>query len=78
MKKSELKAKIADILEIDPAEVTDDFDFSRRDEFDSMAVLGLIAFFSDSFGRQFTTAQLRGLTGLQSLMDLVGPERFEA
>lgn len=77
MKKTELKKKIADILEIDPSEVTDAFDFSLREEFDSLAVLGLIAFFSENFGKKFSTAELRGLTTLQSLMKLVGLEQFE-
>lgn len=77
MKKAELKNKIADILEIDSSEVKDAFDFSLREEFDSLAVLGLIAFFSESFGKKFSTAELRGLTTLKSLMDLVGAENFE-
>jgi acyl carrier protein len=77
MTKLELKNNIADILRIDSADVTDEFDFSKHPRFDSMAILEIIAFSSEHFDVQFTTDELKGLTSLESLTNLIGSEHFE-
>lgn len=77
MQKDELKEKIADILEIDPSEMTDDFVFDWEEGIDSLALLGLIAFFSESFDKNISKDELFEITTLQSLMELVCVKSFE-
>ena len=77
MKINDLRGKIANVLELNPEDITDSFNFSTQEEYDSLAVLGLIAFISESFNKTFSAVQLMELTSLQSLIDLIGKENFE-
>jgi len=47
------------------------------EEYDSMMILGIIAFVDEKFNKSLTTEQLNGITDFKSLMDLIGLENFD-
>jgi acyl carrier protein len=64
----------------DLLELSDDLDLETDlkslDEFDSMAMMSLIAFIHKTFGKQFNARQLNNITTVQSLVDLIGEDSF--
>jgi acyl carrier protein len=51
-------------------------DLKSLDEFDSMAIMTLVAFLHKSFKMQFNARQLNSITTVQSLVDLIGADNF--
>jgi acyl carrier protein len=51
-------------------------DLKSLDEFDSMAIMSLVAFIHKTFGKQFNARQLNNITTVQSLVDLIGADSF--
>jgi acyl carrier protein len=47
------------------------------EEYDSMMILGIIAFVDMNFNKTLTAAQLNEITDVKTLMDLIGPENFQ-
>ena len=47
------------------------------DEYDSMMILGIIAFVDMNFNKTLTAAQLNEITDVKSLMELIGMENFQ-
>ncbi|NCD09789.1 MAG: acyl carrier protein [Negativicutes bacterium] len=77
MQKEELKLKIADILDIESSDIIDKRDFNFQLHLDSMAILGLLAFVNEKFSENVSVSELRKLTTLQSLINLIGSGNFE-
>jgi acyl carrier protein len=46
------------------------------EEYDSMAIMSLVAFIHKKFGKQFNARQLNNITTVQSLVDLIGADSF--
>jgi acyl carrier protein len=46
--------------------------------FDSLAVMSLIAYIDETFGKTLTSVEVKGITDIQSLITLVGEEKFES
>jgi acyl carrier protein len=61
-------------------EISEDVDLNTNlkslDEYDSMAVMSLVAFIHKKFGKQFNARQLNNITTFQSLIDLIGVDSF--
>jgi acyl carrier protein len=80
MKKEEFFKSLQDVLEIDEAiALTESTDLknTKHFEFDSIAIMTLVAFIHDKFKRKFTAVQINNITTVKSLMELIGPEHFE-
>jgi len=67
-------SELKDLLEIDDLEI--DTNIKELDEFDSMAIMSLVAFIHKKFGKQFNARQLNNITTVQSLVDLIGADSF--
>lgn len=58
--------------------LTVDTDLKELSEFDSLSIMSLVAYIHKTFGKQFNARQLNNITTVQSLMELVGLELFDA
>ncbi len=64
-------------LEIEDIEVTQDTELSSLAEWDSMAVLAVIAIASENFNVKITAMQLKDVKLLKDIINLIGAEQFE-
>ena len=48
----------------------------QYDEFDSMAIMYLVAFIHKNFGKQFSARQLNQIETVNSLIELIGKDNF--
>lgn len=67
--------ELKDMLELSE-DIDLDTDLKSLDEFDSMAIMSLIAFIHKTFGKQFNARQLNNITTVQSLVELIGADSF--
>jgi acyl carrier protein len=75
MTKTEFFKDLENKLELsDP--ISSDTNLKELEEFDSMAVMSLVAYIHKTFGKQFNARQLNNITSVQSLIELIGPEVF--
>lgn len=47
------------------------------EEFDSMAIMSLVAYIHKTFSKQFNARQLNNVTTVESLVDLIGSDAFD-
>ena len=77
MKKSEFYDILTDTLEIESVDKIDaSTELTSLEEYDSLAVLSLIAMIDEHFGKRIAGTEFQKITTVQSLMDLIG-ETFE-
>jgi len=77
MKTSQFINELTALLELtDP--LTVDTDLKELSEFDSLSIMSLVAYIHKTFGKQFNARQLNNITTVQSLMELIGTESFDA
>lgn len=74
---NEFLAQLADLIEIE-AELTLDTNLKDYEEFDSMAIMSLVAFIHKNFGKQFSARQLNQIDTVESLVELIGEDSFSA
>lgn len=78
MTKSEFLSELHEMLEITSIkELTPDTVLKEIEEYDSLFLLTIISIIDEKFGIQLTADQLSTITTLQSLMELIGIEKFE-
>lgn len=72
---NEFKNELASIIEYDGTlELTTNL--KDLDEYDSMAIMSLVAYTHKQFGKQFTARQLNQVDTVESLVDLIGKDCF--
>jgi acyl carrier protein len=79
MKKDDFMKALQGVLEIEDAELSESTDLKNMEqfEFDSMAIMTLVAFIHETFNKKFSAVQLNKITTVKSLMELIGPENFQ-
>lgn len=78
MKKNEFCAKIAELLELDDdVTLSETTDLRSFEEFDSLAIMSIVAFADRNFSRKLSGVQLNEVTTVGSLMDVIGREYFD-
>ncbi len=77
MKKSDFYSELIDYLDLKPIELAEDVEFKSLEGYDSMAIMSLIAFCDEKFGKKINAPQIQQLTTIGSLMDFLGKENFE-
>jgi acyl carrier protein len=77
MKKSEFLELLKDALELDNANITEKTIFAELDGYDSMGVMSIIALADEHFEVKFSSDQLKTMTSVYRLMELIGLNRFE-
>ncbi len=76
MKKQEFIDKLKEALEFEKADVTENTVMKDIPNYDSMSVMGIIAFVDEHFSKRVTAQQLNAITTIRSLMELIGMENF--
>jgi acyl carrier protein len=79
MKKEDFFNSIQEVLEIDEAiaiSESTDLKNTQHFEFDSIAIMTLVALIHDKFNRKLTAVQINSITTVKSLMELIGLEHF--
>jgi acyl carrier protein len=76
MKKTDFFNALKDILEVD-VNMTDGTNLRQIPEYDSMAVLSMIAFFDEKFQKKIEAEEFAKVTTISDLIGLIGADRFE-
>lgn len=77
MKKDEFFAGLLECMEIEPVELSEDSVFKELEDYDSMAVMSIVAFADEKFGAVLAAEELEKMVTVKDLMDLIGPEHFD-
>ncbi|MBN2813648.1 MAG: acyl carrier protein [Bacteroidales bacterium] len=77
MKKEDFYYELIEYLEIEPVELNEGTALNSIEGYDSMAVMSLIAFCDEKFGKKINAQQIQQLTTVGSLMEFLGKENFE-
>ncbi len=72
---NEFLRQLTELLDIDD-ELVLDSNLKQYDEFDSMAIMSLVAFIHKNFGKQFSARQLNQIETVNSLIELIGKDNF--
>lgn len=72
---NEFLVELAELIEIDDV-LTLDSNLKDYDEYDSMAIMSLVAFVHKNFGKQFNARQLNQVETVESLVELIGKDSF--
>lgn len=72
---NEFLVQLADLIEIED-ELSLDTNLKDYDEYDSMAIMSLVAFIHKNFGKQYNARQLNQVDTVESLVELIGKESF--
>ncbi len=77
MKKQDFVEKLEELMELDEGTLSIDSDMNDIEEYDSMALLSIIAFVDRTFKKTLKADQLAEVTTVESLMSLIGQDQFE-
>jgi len=72
---NEFCAQLADLIEVEE-ELSLDSNLKDFEEYDSLAIMSLVAFIHKNFGKQFNARQLNQVDTVESLVELIGKESF--
>ena len=77
MKKDSFFKEFAEYLEFEDVELKEDTNLNSIDEYDSLAQMSIIAFADEKFNIKLSAEQLRNITTIKSLMELIGMNNFD-
>lgn len=75
MKKEQFFTDLAEMLEVDDP-ITADTDLSELDEFDSLFIMGMVAYIDKNFSKKITGNQFANVKTAANLIKLIGEEHF--
>jgi len=76
MKKNEFIRQLAEFCEFSETDFTSETKLKSIDGYDSMAIMSMIAFVDENFNMKVTATQINALTDFDSLINLIGKEKF--
>jgi acyl carrier protein len=76
MKKEEFPTLLKEALEFEDTDLQISTNLTRLEAYDSMAIMGVIAFVDEHFSKRLTAKQLATVTTVENLMELIGMENF--
>ena len=77
MKKNNFFQELVECMEIEPVDIDEGTVFRDLEDFDSMAVMSIVAFADEKFGETLTAEQLKNMKTVRDLMELIGMQHFE-
>lgn len=77
MKKNEFVIQLSDYCEFENNNFSLGTPLKSIEGYDSLAVMSIIAFVDEKFKMKFTAMQLRELKDFNSLISLIGEDKFE-
>lgn len=72
---AEFNEKLAELLEYDGI-LTEDVQFADVKEYDSLAIMGIVAFVFSNFKKKIPGKDLTGVKTVRELIDLIGREHI--
>lgn len=69
--REELRVLVAEVLEVEPGELTEDDDFVATYEVDSLLAIEMVARIDQRFGTEIPAAELARMTDLRGVHDVV-------
>lgn len=75
MTKQEFCKEIAEIMEVDDA-IDETTDLTKYEEFDSLAIMSLVALINSKFGKRIPGTQLKSVKTPAELISLIGESSF--
>lgn len=76
MTKRDLCNEIAEIMEVDD-EINETTDLTKYEEFDSLAIMSLVALINSRFGKRIPGTQLKNIKTPAELIALIGNSMFD-
>lgn len=77
MKKNEFIKLLAEYCEFETQDFVLETKFNTINGYDSLAIMSMIAFVDENFNLKITANQIRELTDFNSLIHLIGENKFE-
>jgi acyl carrier protein len=77
MEKDTFFEELLECMEIEPVDIDEDTVFRELEDFDSMAVMSIVAYADEKFGKTLAAEQLQDMKTVRDLMELIGMEHFE-
>ena len=77
MKKNEFVNRLTEFCEFENENFTLETIFTSINGYDSLALMSIIAFVDENFNMSLTASQLNELTDFNSLIELIGEDKFE-
>ena len=77
MKVNEFIEALEDLLDLQQGDLDQNTSLAQLNEFDSLAVMSLLAFIDEQFGRRLSGDQFVSITTVRSLMELIGVNNFD-
>lgn len=76
MTKHDLCNEIAEIMEVDD-EINETTDLTKYEEFDSLAIMSLVALINSKFGKRVPGTELKNIKTPAELIALIGESMFD-
>jgi len=76
MKTADFIAELAEVLEYEGDDFAINTDLTELDGYDSLSTMSIIALVDENFNKKLTADQLKTITTVESLMQLIGKENF--
>jgi acyl carrier protein len=77
MNKNEFVSQLSDFCEFENENFTLETMFKSINGYDSLAIMSIIAFVDENFKMSLTASQLTRITDFNSLIELIGIDKFE-
>ncbi len=77
MYKDEFIRKLAEIMEVDYQEIDVTTNLKELEEYDSLALIAIIAFIDENFAITIPADKLSTVTTVNTLIELIGLEKFK-
>lgn len=78
MNKDEFLNEFKKVLEIDSnQEITENIVLNDLEEYDSLAVLGIISMVDENFGKKITAVDFKNFSTINDLINFIGQDKFK-
>lgn len=77
IKKEDFFKDLIECMEIDPVDLKENTVFRTMEDFDSMAIMSIVAYTDEKFGETLSAEELGNMVTVSDLMKLIGMEHFE-
>ena len=77
METKEFIKQLSEYCEFSETNFSENTSLKSIDGYDSMAIMSMIAFVDENFGVKITATQISSLTDFESLINLIGKDKFE-
>ena len=77
LKKDVFFEELLECMDIDPVDINETTVFRELEDFDSMAIMSIVAYVDEKFDKTMAAEELQKVKTVKDLMELIGMEHFE-